>query len=265
MKTIHLSPHVTIFQSALYQTNATLIDLENAVILFDPCWLPEEIKTIQTAVKNILNDRPLYLVFTHNDYDHIMGAGAFPQAIVIASKRFAQPRDAEKERVLAQMKAFDDSYYIQRPYPLFYPTVDQVISTNGQKLALGSATLTFYLSPGHTPDGLFIVVEPLGIFLVGDYLSDIEFPFIYGSYKAYQETLNLAKNIVSQYQINVLVPGHGKPSQSISDMQTRLADSIDYLKRLSEGDPTLDTDLQKQYPFYASIEESHRNNKNKIL
>ena len=51
MKTIHLSPHVTIFQSALYQTNATLIDLENAVILFDPCWLPEEIKTIQSVVK----------------------------------------------------------------------------------------------------------------------------------------------------------------------------------------------------------------------
>lgn len=265
MKTIHVSPHVTIFQSTLYQTNTTLIDLEDAVILCDPCWLPEEIKTIQSVVKKILGIRPLYLIFTHNDYDHIMGAGAFPQAIVIASKTFAHPTDAKKEKVLAQMEAFDHSYYINRPYSLYYPTVDQVISTNGQTLTIGSEALTFYLAPGHTADGLFAVVESLGILLAGDYLSDVEFPFINDSYMAYQDTLKLAKNIFDQHQIDALVPGHGSPSQSRTDIQKRLADSVDYLKRLSEDDPTLEADLQKQYSFYSGLKELHQNNKKKIL
>lgn len=265
MKTFNMLPHVTVFQSALYQTNTTLIDLDDAVILCDPCWLPEEIKTIQSVVNKILGSRPLYLIFTHNDYDHIMGAGAFPQAIVIASKSFSQPTDDEKEHVLAQMKAFDYSYYINRPYPLYYPTVDQVISTNGQTLTIGSVTLTFYLAPGHTADGLFTVVESLGIFLPGDYLSDVEFPFINDSYKAYQDTLNLATDIFAQNEIAALVPGHGSPSQNKIDIQKRLADSVDYLKRLSEDDPTLETDLQKQYSFYEGIEKLHQKNKKKAL
>src|SRR5699024_3517523 len=101
-----LSNNVAVFQSVLFQTNSSVIDLKDAVLICDPTWLPGEVERIKEYVGQIRNGRPLYIIFTHSDFDHIIGAGAFPDATVIASEEFT--RHPNKKGVLQQIKQYDD-------------------------------------------------------------------------------------------------------------------------------------------------------------
>src|SRR5699024_2409254 len=114
-----------------------------------------------------------------------------------ASKELSE--NPHNEAVMEEIKQFDQEYYLQRYYQLVYPEVDFEIAEDGQKLDWDAFSLTFYKSPGHTNDGIFTVIEPHGIFLAGDYLSDVEFPFIDSSYSDYVQTLEKAAAIFAKY------------------------------------------------------------------
>ncbi|MDZ7834981.1 MAG: hypothetical protein U5K84_06230 [Alkalibacterium sp.] len=45
--------HLTVFQSALFKTNAAVIRSKDAVILTDPTWLPDEIDEIRHFIDDI--------------------------------------------------------------------------------------------------------------------------------------------------------------------------------------------------------------------
>lgn len=198
--------HLTVFESQLYKTTSTVIQTEDCVIVVDPCLLPSEVDEIREHVVSMKGNRPVYLIITHSDWDHIVGAGAFPEAIVIASEAFQLKNPNE---ILEQVKAFDDEYYIDRKTPVVYPNVDIVVKKDGEQLKIGNTTLTFYEAKGHTDDGIFAIVEPLGIWIAGDYLSDIEFPFIYSSSTDYMKTLEKTEAILSVHRIKFLITGHG--------------------------------------------------------
>lgn len=66
------------------------------VLLVDPTWLPHEVEEISDHVAHIRNVKPLYLLFTHSDYDHVLGYKAFPDAITIGSKEMAGCLNKEK-------------------------------------------------------------------------------------------------------------------------------------------------------------------------
>lgn len=251
---------LTVFQSVLYQTTSAVIKTEEALIVTDPNWLPNEIAEIKAYIESIIEDRKLYIIYTHSDYDHIIAAGAFPNATTIASEAFV--KRINKEEVLEQIRQFDAQYYIERDYPIIYPQIDIVIKEDGQTLELQDITCSFYLSPGHTADGLFTVVEPYGIFLAGDYLSDVEFPFIEDC-EAYVETVHKAQTIISYKEVEVLVPGHGTTTNNRAEIQNRIDQSLLYLNNLSNG--TCDeSELQKIYPFYQGLKEMHELNKKTV-
>lgn len=75
------------------------------------------------------------------------GSGAFPEAKVIATEQFDNKPNKEKE--LQQIYMFDQGYYLNRNYKPEYPSVDIVVSNDGQRIELGSLTLTFDHAPGH--------------------------------------------------------------------------------------------------------------------
>jgi hydroxyacylglutathione hydrolase len=84
-------------------------------------------------------------------------------------------------------------------------------------------------------DGLFTVVEPFGVVIMGDYLSDFELPFIYHSAKAYNLTLQTVQHIFDHHTIQLLVPGHGLASTDIVEMKRRLDMASNYLHRLIQA------------------------------
>jgi hydroxyacylglutathione hydrolase len=255
--------NVTVFQSELYQTTSTVIQTEEMVLIVDPNWLSGEVEAIKEYVNGIKGERDTYLLFTHGDFDHIIGYQAFPDAITIGS--FELQQHPQKEQKLEMIREFDNKNYIIRNYPIAFPNLDIVIQEDGQQLRLGNTTITFYLAPGHTEDGLITIVEPLGIMIAGDYLSDFELPFIYQSAKAYNHTLEKAGRIFEAHSVRLLIPGHGKATADSSEMKRRLATASDYLNRLCEAVITNNesalTALYHEHAFLSTFTEAcHKEN-----
>jgi hydroxyacylglutathione hydrolase len=223
---------ITIVKSALFETLSAVIQTEELMLVVDPCWLPNEVRWIRSYVDRHLGGRPLYLLFTHSDYDHIIGYLAFPEAKVIASQAFRDRTAAEKDAVIEQIHAFDDDYYVTRDYPIAYPVVDLAIGTEGERWSLGSTVLTFYQAAGHNADGMMTVVEPGGLLIAGDYLSDVEFPYIYHSSAEYEHTLGKLDRILTTHDIKLLMTGHGNVTDDRSEMKRRQQASLAYIHEL---------------------------------
>lgn len=249
---------LTVFKSALYQTTTAIVETELAMIITDPNWLPEEVREIRQFVDERLGERTLYLIYTHSDYDHIIGAGAFPKAFVIASKAFHN--NTSKRACLEEAKTFDRKHYIERDYAHVYPHVDRMITMDGDAFKLGEITLHFFLAPGHTADGLFTVIEPYGILLSGDYLSDVECPFICHSWKKYKQTAKKAGALLEEYDIRYHVPGHGNVTEDKHEMVDRVAFTQDYLHRLNRDVDALEKECRERFAFFESMIDMHRNN-----
>ncbi|MGB3262026.1 MBL fold metallo-hydrolase [Paenisporosarcina sp.] len=254
---------LTVFQSALWKTTSSVVETDDLILVVDPTWLPLEIQEIQEFLASKRNGKELHLLFTHGDFDHIIGYHAFPDAKVIGSKGMKEhPR---KQYKLDLIQQFDNEYYVERPYPIEFPTLDLVIEKDGQQVIVGNTILTFYLSPGHTHDGIFTVIEPSGIWITGDYLSDFELPYLFDSANAYLETLQKARLVLDTHKINVLVPGHGQPTDQEDEMKKRIDLSQDYLDRLIGAVKSEDTEaivaLEKEMPFQSNFtKECHLKN-----
>ncbi|MEM6697670.1 MAG: MBL fold metallo-hydrolase, partial [Bacteroidota bacterium] len=169
------------------------------------------------------------LLFTHSDYDHIIAYKRFaPLAKVIASQAFVNHPNPEKE--LKTIREFDEEYYITRNYEISYPKVDIII--NGEeKRQLGEETYHFLPADGHNRDGILAFHEELGVLILGDYLSNLEFPFIYESLAAYRATLNRIEMLLQTGNVQLLITGHGDCTKDAKEMQKRLAQSNSYLNR----------------------------------
>lgn len=253
---------LTVFQSALFQTNSAVVEGGGFVLAVDPTWLPQEVEEIAAHVRAIRQDRPLYLLFTHSDFDHILGYGAFPDAITIASREFVN--SPNPQRSVNAVLAWDSEYYVQRPFRVAYPKISVAADYDGQTLSLGTSSLTFYKAPGHNPDGLLTVVGPQGILLAGDYFSDIEFPYIYQSSAAYEATLSKLDLILQQHSVRILVPGHGQVATDQNEMRRRQRQSFDYIRALREHiaaneQPAIDKMLES-YAFPLGMKSFHDGN-----
>ena len=262
---------VTVFQSPLFQTTTSVIHTQDLLLIVDPNWLPEEIENIrQWAGSCQKNSKPLYLLFTHSDYDHIIGYRAFPGAQVIASKAFAE--NPEKETILEQVKSWDEEYYVSRGYPIEYPDVDVMVHSDGQTLNIGNTTLTFYLAPGHNRDGIFTIVEDknwqpaAAVWIAGDYLSNVEFPYLYYSSKEYEKTLSKVEFILEKHPVRLLIPGHGDATFRKADILQRKNESLEYIRNLrqclQEGREFDENQLWTRYHFRRGMEKFHRENVN---
>ena len=262
MKTQLKNKNLTIFESAIYRTTSTLFSNNDLSLLVDPNWLPIEIKHIKQQVNSLKDKNKLRILFTHSDYDHIIAWRAFENTSTIASKAFVENPDKEKQ--LKDINDFDDKHYIQRSYPIEYPKIDLVIADNGTQINFNETKLTFYKAPGHTNDGLFTIIEPYGIWIAGDYLSNVEFPFIYDSSTAYLQTIETMELILQKHEIKILIPGHGDATEDIAEIKQRIADSKNYILELQDS-------LQNQtvfdkekwlnhYPYPKFMGQSHENN-----
>lgn len=255
-----LRKDITVFTSALYQTTSTLLQTPSAIFLIDPNWLPFEIHRIKEYLNSIRRERKLYLIFTHSDYDHIIGYGAFPGAKVIASSAFALKKDKEVD--VRKAEEWDAEHYITREYPILYPRVDIVINQDGKSMHFDGTVLTFYFAPGHTAEGMYIVYEPAGVWIAGDYLSDVEFPLIEDDIDAYRLTMTKTDRILRAHLINWLIPGHGTVVDTKEEILRRRDHAIEYLddfeKAIKSGSPFPTEKYRRRYTFWSRIEPWHR-------
>ena len=224
---------VTVFQSAIQKTNSMVIETIDTVFVIDPTWLPREVDEIRQWANQRRVGRRLVLIFTHSDFDHVLGYGAFREGKVIASRRLRVHPD--KDGVLHQIKDWDNKNYVQRSYDVQFPRVDIAIEHNDQTISVESNTLTFTQTPGHNSDGMFTLFDDLGIMLAGDYLSDFEKPFLNHGYDEYLQSLEKARHWINNGRVKLLIPGHGEVTADVSEMTRRVDSGVEYLKRLEKA------------------------------
>jgi len=223
-----LTKDIFVFQSSIWQTNSVVILNEAANITVDPAYFPAEIQVIAdlAARKRSFGK---YLVFTHADFDHIVGHQYFRDARKIAHENFL---DCDREAQLEQLKEIDDTYYVRRQMPFEFPEVD-ITFKDQYALPLKEDMLLFYPAPGHTNESVFIVSPDKKVLIAGDYLSDLEFPFIYYNSAEYLRTLELAARLTETYELGFVVPGHGEPGGTRAEILRRVKRDQEYIERLT--------------------------------
>ena len=167
-----------------------------------------------------------------------------------------------KNKQIKDIVSFDDDLYIDREYKVDYPIINFTINKDGQELKVGDTIITFYHAFGHTDDGLFAVIEN-HVLIAGDYLSDIEFPFVYHSYDEYEKTLDSFKRVSQEISDLMLVPGHGSVTKDCQEIQERIKTSNDYflLLKNEQNDHAFKRFLlEKGYKYRTNLFKRHEEN-----
>ena len=177
-----------IFSSALWQTNAVLVEVAGTTVLVDSPVLPSELEALP---------RPDVLVVTHAHFDHVLARAAFPDLPLLAGPSTLEViARGDWER---QLRDSDEELYICRDA---WPSLDGAER-------IGCDLFGVVDAPGHAEDGIALFAGDL--VLCGDYLIEVEIPLISqaGSVEAYLDTLDRLEAIVAR--ASTVVPGHGPP------------------------------------------------------
>lgn len=263
MKIQFENDQLCVFESAIYRTTCSLVLLEEAAILIDPNYFPHEIDFIQNYLAENAEEKPLLVVFTHSDFDHIVGAYAFKALEYIASLEFNS--EESRKKAMKQLLHFEAYNYISRNHPIKYPEITIAIEKDYQRIDFGKDTLEFFFTPGHNKDGMAIHFPDQGILVAGDYLSNIEFPFVYHDVISYYASLKKFEKAINTRNVRVLVPGHGDHCTDKAEMQKRVHDSRAYLNELlksKKAEREFDESLLAQYEYLDGMRDSHLANLN---
>ncbi|MDX6542303.1 MAG: hydroxyacylglutathione hydrolase [Gaiellales bacterium] len=225
MTAVDLRPGVIRYESALWETTALAVHADGQAVLVDPCISETEI----AAIAADLSGRGLALralLITHSDWDHVCGIAAFPDVPAImsaeAGARVASGQAAES--VVREGAAEGLSW-------TGAPRADLVFDP-GEALQVGPFTVETMALPGHTSCGAGYRIRELGLLAVGDYLSVIEFPFVYVSTAAYRATLAALSDALRRDPPAVVTPGHGRALETQEALAVADQD-LDYLHALN--------------------------------
>jgi glyoxylase-like metal-dependent hydrolase (beta-lactamase superfamily II) len=208
VRAIALHADVLVATSAIWQTNCAVVRAGEESFLLDSPILPDELEALPALVEQAGFPAPTGLLATHGDWDHLLGRLAFPGIALgcaesTAARVRAAPGEAQRE-----LRAFDEEHFIERQRPLALGAV-QALPVPGS-CGIGKRELALHPAPGHTGDGIAILIEWAGVLLSGDYLSPVELPVLgpAGMAEAYADTLERLRPLVER--VEHVVPGHGR-------------------------------------------------------
>ncbi len=144
------------------------------------------------------------VLVTHADWDHVCGLYAFPGVPAIMSRGAAERIASGQAAEEVVRHGADEGLSWEGA-----PRADLVFDP-GEALQVGPFTVETMALPGHTACGAGYRVRDLDLLCVGDYLSAIEFPFVYVSTAAYRATLAALLDTLEHDPVAHVTPGHGR-------------------------------------------------------
>jgi glyoxylase-like metal-dependent hydrolase (beta-lactamase superfamily II) len=219
-----------VLTSGIWQTNSTIISEGGSCVIVDPAYFPRELEAIAARAGEL--GRATAVVFTHGHWDHVMGASAFPDAPVHVHGGLASAiaeGDPRTAQFLADAREFDDRWYVPRPSGHRWP--ERLVGVaEGERVDIGGLAVRTLDLPGHSPEGLALIVD--GVLLPGDYLSPCEIPFI-DDPPAYWRTLVRLIDLLGKGDLRAVIPGHGPRLTAAEALAIARAD-LAYVDRIIE-------------------------------
>ena len=221
MKAVGVHPDVVVVTSRIWQTNATALRAGGEVLLIDSPYFPDKLEVLPALLRQA-GFAPNALFATHADYDHVLGPLAFPGLTLGVGDHTMERLRTSPGEAQRELRDEDSRQYVVRDKPLALGSL-QSLPVPGY-LELGDIELELHVADGHTSDGTALFARSMGVLVVGDYLSDVEIPWISpgGSIEVYQATLARLAPLVEASE--TIVPGHGSPHTR--DTALRLIDRV---------------------------------------
>lgn len=144
------------------------------------------------------------VVYTHFDWDHCWGTGAFPGVPVLGHRM-------TRERLTApEAAAFLEEMRAKNPADFEGSRIIPPDITFGDRLTIdaGGLTLELHHLPGHTADSAVVHVPELGLLLAGD---AVEAPLPTLSEPGHIRAWARALRTWARAGLRHVVPGHGRP------------------------------------------------------
>ncbi len=253
MRAVGLHEDVIAVTSRAYATGCVLVRSGSEAFCIDSPVFPDELE-ILPAIAEQAGFAVVGCMATHADWDHLLGAYAFPEAPLGAGETTAarlinEPGDAQR-----RMRAFDDEFYVTRPKPLALSGAQQ-LPVPGH-VDVGSRSLELHPADGHTADGMAIWAPWARVLIAGDYLSPVEIPMISrgGSIDAYMATLRRLEPLVEQ--ADHVVPGHGGPIDGVRAAAI-LREDLAYLEALASEGAAAPLPLARRTKAQRAIHETN--------
>jgi glyoxylase-like metal-dependent hydrolase (beta-lactamase superfamily II) len=218
--------------SRLWQTTATAIRCGGETLLIDSPYFPDELELLPVLLEQA-GFTPVGLLATHADWDHLLGRLAFPQMSLGVGQSTGERLRAEPGAAQRELRDADAQNYVARPAPLALGSY-QVLPVPGV-MSVGDEEVELHPTGGHTPDGVAFLVRSSSLLVCGDYVSDVEIPWISpgGGIDDYRATLGRLAGLAESCE--AIVPGHGSPHDRVKALRI-VDEDLSYLDALERGE-----------------------------
>lgn len=241
-----VSDNVYWFQSNVYaQVTAGVIVGPKWSVLIDTLALPEESNEIRDFVERHLQTKIRYIINTHYHADHTWGNCFFPDATIIAHTRC---RELLIERGIPALKDAKKRNLTLSQVEIALPNM--TLDDGRMSLQIGKKRLQIFPAPGHSEDGIAILIVDDRILFAGDsfmpipYLPDGNIEEMCAFYESVREMT--LENIVQGHG-EVILRGEVAPSidENLSYINAVRKAAKTALRRKSPMDYLASQDVEK--------------------
>ncbi len=230
MRAVAVHRDAIVVTSRLWQTTATAIRSGGECLLVDSPYFPDELELLPVLLEQA-GFKPVGLLATHADWDHLLARFAFPQMSLGVAQSSGERLRAEPGAAQRELRDADAENYVVRPSPLSLGSY-QVLPVPGRMELGESGEIELHPTGGHTVDGVAFLVPSASLLVCGDYLSDVEIPMVC-DIDDYRATLARLAPLVESCE--AIVPGHGSPHDSEKALRI-IDEDLAYLDALERGE-----------------------------
>jgi cyclase len=164
MQRERVSDNVYWFQSEVYaQVTAGVITGPQWAVVIDTLAMPEETLALRSFVEEQLGVPVRYVINTHYHADHSWGNCFFPGATIISHEL---SREIMLEKGSGSLEAAKHQNPVFKQVKLTPPNM--TFSDGNLTLRVGKKSLILFSTPGHSKDGISVLVEEDRILFAGD-------------------------------------------------------------------------------------------------
>ncbi|MGD8814048.1 MAG: MBL fold metallo-hydrolase [Anaerolineales bacterium] len=248
-----VADNVYVFTSEVYaQVNAGVIVGPEWSVVIDTLPVPSETIEMRDYVEKRLNSRIRYVINTHYHADHTFGNSWFKTATIVGDRDCRDLLDTRGREALAVAKQHNRE---MQDVEIVLPSI--VFEEGSLSIKVGKRTLKLLRLPGHSPDGIGVLVLEDRVLFSGD--SMLPIPFIVDGDP---DILAESMKRIPRLNLESLVQGHGDVILR-GEVQNAVRANLNYLTAIEKE--TRKASRRRDPQGYLATIDVERCGKSRIL